>query len=445
MKEQYQFHRNLVMRSPQLPLESRLDEPTLYALLQDRLFMEAVYLASPVLYEECRRIRQGEQPDARGLKKVLRSLAKYYTRMYSRCTPFGLFSGCGVAEWASGPTTLVLDPNLFYRHTRFDMHYVCALAQFLTGVEEIARQLGFKCNNSLYFLGNEARYIEYYYNQGKRTHKISSIQRNEYFDRVLQAATGYHRMETYADLLVDDSITKEEALGFIRELIHAQVLVSELEPSITGPEFIHQIKQTLQNLQADEAGILSSALSFLTKASEALHQLDHNRINDPASYDSIQALLRTLPVDFDAAKLFQCDLSLQLIEKKVADQYQLQLLEALELLHRLNPVQAQDMADFIREFKDRYEDRELPLLEVLDTETGIVYKENSGVELSPLLNDFVFLKPDQPRLVHWGKLENFWHKKLEEASAVKAFQIELQADDLSDFPTNRAVFPPSLS
>jgi thiopeptide-type bacteriocin biosynthesis protein len=447
MIEQYQFHPNLVLRSPKLPLESKVDKETLAALVNDPLFMEAVYLASPVLYEECRKMKEGVEPDARGLKKINSSLAKYYTRMFSRCTPFGLFSGCAVANWNAGETRLVIDPEGFDRHTRFDMHYLCALAQFLSGLTGIKEQLGFTRNSTLYFIGNEARYIEYYYDQGRRTHKISSILRNEYIDRVLSRAThGFHSIHEFCSELVDEEINLGEAIEFINGLIEAQVLVSELEPSITGPEFIHQMMKSFDQLIPDKDGMILSIRGFLLSALKELDSLDERKINLPSRYKSIQDMLGRIQVPFDESKLFQCDLSVKLSSGgQVSDQYQPQLRAALTALHRLSPVQEQSMDLFIRDFKERYEDREMSLLEVLDTETGIVYKDNSGVELSPLLNDLVLLKPDQPLSFQWGKLEEFWHKKLEKAKEVGAIQIELMDKDLEGFPEKAVNLPPSIS
>ncbi|WP_290792231.1 lantibiotic dehydratase [Flavihumibacter sp. UBA7668] len=446
MIEQYQFHPNLVLRSPKLPLETQVDKETLAAQVNDPVFMEAVYLASPVLYEECRKMKEGVGPDVRGLKKINSSLTKYYTRMFSRCTPFGLFSGCAVANWGTGETNLVVDPEGFDRHTRFDMHYLCALAQFLSGFSGIKEQLGFTRNSTLYFIGNEARYIEYYYNQGKRTHKISSILRNEYIDRVLSiAAHGFHSIQDYCTELMDEDINLEEASEFIHGLIEAQVLVSELEPSVTGPEFIHQMMKSLNQLKPDKDGTILSIRSFLLTALKELDSLDEGKINAPARYKSIQEMLQMIQLPFDESKLFQCDLSVKLSSGQVSAQYQSQLRDALIALHRLSPVQEQSMDLFIRDFKERYEDREMSLLEVLDTETGIVYKENSGVELSPLLNDLVLLKPDQPINFQWGKLEEFWHKKLDKTKDFRAVQIELTDKDLEEFPEKAVKLPPSIS
>lgn len=445
MKSRYQFHPKLVLRTPQFPLSANLPAENWQELLKNKRFLEGVYLASPVLYAACRRMLEGEEFDARGLRKLQQAILKYYTRMYSRCTPFGLFSGCAVARWNTGPTKLVIKHNQFQRHTRFDMHYLCALAQHLAGAAGVKEKLGFTRNSSLYTIGDEVRYIEYYYQEGKRIHKISSIQRTDYIDRVLLAATGYQRIEELAAQLVDAEISTAEAVAFIHGLIDAQVLVSELEPAITGAEFILQIKSILTKLDPDEQGMLRELLDWLGGIENKLDELDTNLVNPITAYEAIQQELVRLPVDFDAGKLFQCDLFYSLDQDWVDDRYQDDLLEALSVLNRLCPAPVQEMQEFIQLFKERYEDREMPLLEVLDTETGIPYRGNTGIELSPLINDFIFIRPELPVNLSWGKLERFWDAKIRQAVEAQQLHIELNEKDLEPFDEQEMIAAPSLS
>ncbi len=90
----FYFLDELVLRTPALPFTTLLTEEKISSLLKDADFLEAVYLASPVLYKECIRLNNGELHDIKEISKIRVSLSKYYQRMYSRCTPFALFSGC---------------------------------------------------------------------------------------------------------------------------------------------------------------------------------------------------------------------------------------------------------------------------------------------------------------------------------------------------------------
>ena len=65
-------------------------------LINDELFREAIYLATPSLYEA---LSKEDSSDFSSLPdKVRISLFKYIIRITCRPTPFGLFAGCGTGE-----------------------------------------------------------------------------------------------------------------------------------------------------------------------------------------------------------------------------------------------------------------------------------------------------------------------------------------------------------
>ena len=94
------FPTKLIVRTPSIPFNDDISEAFLKKILDDATFLEALYLASPVLYQEAMNWKEGKISDPKKLQKIPISLGKYYLRMCSRCTPFGLFAGCGVVEWS---------------------------------------------------------------------------------------------------------------------------------------------------------------------------------------------------------------------------------------------------------------------------------------------------------------------------------------------------------
>jgi len=99
--QHYSFHPTVVVRTPLLPFEpEKLDEAGIRAMLHQDWFLEAIYLASPDLHSMALAWRDGAVFEARKQQKLIASLAKYYSRMMSRCTPFGLFASCGTTQWA---------------------------------------------------------------------------------------------------------------------------------------------------------------------------------------------------------------------------------------------------------------------------------------------------------------------------------------------------------
>ena len=132
----------MIVRTPAFPLRSQFDQNVdqndILRYLSDPHFTEALYLASPDLHEECFKWQQGRLVEPNKVEKLVHSLVKYFCRISSRCTPFGLFAGCSVATWGEENRVVLADgqhPDGFQkRHTRLDMQYVCDLGEQLAKV-----------------------------------------------------------------------------------------------------------------------------------------------------------------------------------------------------------------------------------------------------------------------------------------------------------------------
>lgn len=236
METNYTFHPSVIMRAPQKHFEASIKERfKITHCISDSVFMEALYVASPILYEEVLKFSRGKITESKEIQKLELSLAKYYLRMGNRCTPFGLFSGCTTASWGNGNTDIII--NKTNRHTRFDMHYLCALAQHVATLDCIKDRLLYFPNSSYYTLGDEIRYVEYKYINAKRHHLISAVHASSYLVAMLTMAGGGIKKETLIQFLVNEEIDIAEAIAFVNELIDSQLLVNELEPAITGDEF----------------------------------------------------------------------------------------------------------------------------------------------------------------------------------------------------------------
>ncbi|THU34977.1 hypothetical protein FAM09_23605 [Niastella caeni] len=449
MKIPYYFHPALVLRTPQFPLCQDLDEPAIRNLTDNRLFMEAIYLASPVLYDECMKWKTGVLTDTKGIQKLSRSLVKYFWRMSSRCTPFGLFSGCTVVPWGESKTQITHNHTRVKRHTRFDMHYLCALSQKLATLPGIKEHLRYFPNNSAYPVGDELRYIEYKYVGGARIHQISSVSDASYLRLILKESEKGITIDEAAALLVNDEIGSEEAAAFIDEILQAQLLTSELEPAITGEEFIYQVISVLERiwLENQNEGV-REIIDILTEANRQLSQLDQHTGNAAEPYRAIQKLLDKLDIPYDESKLFQADIIIEAAQAVVSNTIQQQLLSALSLLNRMTLTRTnENLQSFIRRYYDRYEDREMPLLEVLDNESGIGYPEGKTDNHTPLVEDLLLPdKKDSEGTVRWGLVEKCLVNKVNKAIETGSFSIDLHENELTLFPgENWADLPPSLA
>lgn len=77
-----------MVRTPLYPVRN-IREVDINKILDDKVFMEAVRIASPILYKEVY-VKKNRSRHSIG------SILKYYSRACVRCTPYGLFASCSL-------------------------------------------------------------------------------------------------------------------------------------------------------------------------------------------------------------------------------------------------------------------------------------------------------------------------------------------------------------
>ncbi len=374
-----------VLRTPLLPFDeleawtegadrAELDRRLREAYKRPEL-REALYLASPQLCETL---------DAWGTeraRKWLPALVSYFERAASRPTPFGLFAGCSLGEIGER-SCLQLDERRHYRrHTRLDMDYLSALVRALEADPSIRPRLSFRPNSSLYRAGGRLRYAESRLDGTLRSYHLVAIDDSVELEATRARARAGATPDELAATLVGDEISVDEAKEFIDELIDAQVLVSDVQPALTGPEPVPALVEAMAEHQetAEPARALRVAL-------DSIEQLDRQGLGaPPAEYRRVESLFESQPAKPESARLFQLDLTKPAratLRHTVVDE----IARALELVAKLTPRVPDDPLDRFRAaFTDRYEDREVPLVEALDEEIGIGFHGSQAAESAPLL------------------------------------------------------------
>lgn len=447
MLNNYSFFSSLILRTPTLPYTLPLTKESALNYLQTPLFREALYLASPDLYHKAIQLSKPESLSPREEQRIVFSLINYINRMRSRCTPYGLFAGCSVIGWG-GDHAIIVDERL-QRHTRMDMHFLCALAQRIARLPVVQERLLYFPNSSYYYAGEEIRYIEYIYEDGKRIHQTNTVTALPGLVKIMERSHQGLSKNALIQLLREDDIHEEEAGNFIDQLIDAQLIISELEPAVTGPELIYQLiakVQALHNQKPDEQLLL--LIQDLISLEEHLSQLDCRETNPPAVYENIISGLGSWEELMDRSKLFQVDLIKPVLQGQLSTEIQDQLLQALPLLKQLSTkAEPPRLQDFMRHFQERYETAELPLLEVLDPDLGIGYAGLGQSGYAPLTEDLCLPDLVAPKQTpeQRNASEQVLYQKLREAERLQSKVITLSDEDVHPLPAATSELPPTTA
>ncbi len=352
-----------------LEADRSLTRDVLASLLERPEVAEALHLASPSLEASLTQWRRDPESDKGQASE--RALVRYLLRMAGRATPFGLFAGCSLGKVGDRTCLQVSSLKQGIRRTRLDGDYLSSLAHSLGGSREVRAHLTVRPHSGLYRAAGALRFAETQWKGRSRSYHLVAVNPSEAIDALLdscrEGTTPAHLAEALARRL--PGIDGEEARAFVELAVEHQLLVSDHEPPVTGVSGLEHILEMLH--QGKEEHPHREALE---RVRDSLIRMDQRGVGQPpATYHQLHQELLPLPVEADPARLFQVDLW-KPGESTLGPQVMNEILAGVALLHRLTPRRPDPFQRFKEAFRARYEEREVPLLEVLDEEHGIGFE-----------------------------------------------------------------------
>lgn len=353
----------LLLRTPLHPLKNAY-----HPIKMNSLFEEGVYLSSPEYWKELKK----KDKETEFSEKIIRTLRKYQIRSSMRCTPYGTFAGNGLLHLTEGETDIVLANRAKHlRNIRLDMNYISELTGAILENPEIRNHVLFYPNNSIYYFENTLRYAEYTIKNNQRFYHLTSVSKTGYLEQILTLARNGIRLPELINMLQkEEEASESEAADFIDELWRSQLLVSELEPEITGKEPFARLIDKLNKIEAAEK---------LAADLEAIKSLLDNPGEDIQHYFQIEERLKGLNLIKEVPKnTFQTDLFLSLQREKINKEIVDGIVQQINLLKGLNkPVKNRSLEDFKARFYKKFEEAEVPLSIALDADVGVGYGSGS--------------------------------------------------------------------
>ncbi|AMP99622.1 hypothetical protein AY601_2739 [Pedobacter cryoconitis] len=427
MIKSYSF---VLLRAPLQSLNLAND----FSANRQTLLQEGIYLSSPEFWKE---LLKENELNAKEKEKLELSFAKYWLRSCSRCTPYGTLAGVKLVGIKPEETNLQLDhADQHLRSVRLDMNYLNEIITYLNTVPEIVRQLKFFTNNSLYELPDSYRYATYSLIDTQRVYELTSIEKTNYITDILFAAQKGVTLESLAQILkTHENISLEEAAEFIADMVDSQLILSDLEPCVTGKDPLDVLIEQLQTLQHVD--------DLLLKLKE-VQQLIKNPKEGVGYYTKIEDSLKALdfPIQIPA-NLLQTDLffaaKAQTIDQSIIDR----ILKQTEDLYVLSiSGEGRDLNTFKSKFSARYEFEEVPLSLALDAELGIGYagSDQSSAGENSLVENLILKGPVAGKTINFDYIQEFVLNKHNDYLQHQKTVIEITEEELKAFKPRIAAY-----
>lgn len=406
---------------------------------------EALFIGSPNIYKALEMWERGEAfQTEEELKNLKGSLYKYTSRLANRCTPFGLWASVSTINLAKETNIDVANAEL-KRTTKFDMYFLGEILPEITKHKEIREVLKYYPNNSMYKVMDKYRFVEYYFKNRARCHKISEVDINDYLEKTIAIAKKGATINELIKPIIDDNISVEDAKTFINQVINSQFFVSEIEFTLTGEDYLEKLLSILNEKRFNfyEANTVKELLLSLK---EKITSIDASVFNDPEKYRAIHEQIEKEIQEADLTKLFQVDSYKDLSNSTLSYNTIKKLRIAIVALNKLQGKRSNPTLDnFKKKFQERYEEYEQPLVSVLDPDLGIGYGSGSGAK-TPLI-DKLSIRGNYTtdRKISWNSKTGFLFKKALEATKNNSKNISLTDEDLNQFKENEALYPDSFS
>lgn len=445
-----------VMRSPLFPFEHLLSWANgsdglspdnakdalvkgLRRIVADPIVLEALYLASPSVYEAAKAWLDTPLAPAR---KLERALVRYIQRMSGRSTPFGLFAGVSLGTASQDEATAsqlrLLHRTHYKRYVRLDNDYLFTLIEFINRQDSIRRELMFRPNPSMYRLAGRWRYVRSAAVGRLVRHTLVAVDSDDPLEIALNRARAGARFDDLVESLLemDPDIASDEASAYIDELIDQHVLLSNVGLTLTGDEPLDALVRDLRRLPS--AAAIADRLDNVAAHIRTLSSAEIGTRTE--AYSAVRTCLEALPVPVSPSRLLQVDLVKPAPGARLGPHVLDSIKEGIALLHRLSPpVVPEPIRRFREAFTARFERRAVPLLEALDEEHGIGFERSMApsAENVPLLNGIPFGHqeggPDGQR---WTPRDAYLLRRIEELIRTGQWVLALTVDDADALATS---------
>lgn len=371
-----------VARTPLLPVEDYFrvfesGDPAkisseLFTRFKDPFLEETLAVASRESYQALHRL---ESPDrSRASEQMLSTLLKYYIRLTTRPTPYGLFSGVSLGTFGEENRLVLADADQHVKRARVDMEWLYAVIQKIESIPAVRMAL-------------RVRFNDYVYQQGDRLEKPNktSLQLNSTdnevgttirYTRQVQAVQELAKeFIVFSDLLQEMSkrnphVPLEVIEVFLNQLLENEFLLSELRPPMVNTDALTYVLNILAHIEG--GGEAEDYRNHLSAIQEGIAKYNTDKIG--AGLTDFNAITEKMQSLHKSDNCLQVDLRTNTDCNVLSSKLKKELEEFVAAMLKITPEYqvSDEYAAYINQFVEKYGfSAEVPVLELLDIDRGL--------------------------------------------------------------------------
>lgn len=252
----------------------------------------AISFSSRTFYEKIKTIEAHELATLD--PKVQFTIWKYFNRSKYRGTPYGSFAGFAVAELVADAKEVVFSQKQ-HLHRFKDWSYRNDLE--ISNDELSAADRLYFSNSSTYSTSRNIRFISLQ----EQVFELAEIEKSTFITELLDFCSKKAKYTAIRDFAADRTISEKVLTGILKAMLDLQLLFTDLNPNIIGPDYFSRSNQPLSDTEEQyliaerkvySGGVNKAALAHLPSCIDYLTKTNLSTENQGLKYFSTEFIRR---------------------------------------------------------------------------------------------------------------------------------------------------------
>lgn len=344
----------------------------LFARFKDPFLGETLAVSSRESYEALQRL---EKPDkSRASEQMLSTLLKYYIRLTTRPTPYGLFSGVSLGTFGEENHLVLADADQHVKRARVDMEWLYAVIQKIESVPAVRMALRVRFNDHVYQQGDRLE------KPNKTSLQLNSMDNEvgttiRYTQQVRAVQELAKEFIVFSNLLQEISrrnpnVPSEVIEAFLNQLLENEFLLSELRPPMVNTDALTYVLGILNRIEG--GGEAKDYRDQLSVIQENIVAYNSDKIG--AGLTSFYTITEKMQFLHESTNCLQVDLRTNTNCNVLSSNLKSELEAFVAAMLKIAPEYkvSDEYADYIDRFLEKYGlAAEVPVLELLDIDCGL--------------------------------------------------------------------------